>query len=191
MRPVFIAAGHAQGAIYARRGTRAEPDGVRREALSSRLRRHSVTVVGGTLRTRSLGPMVATTRESLMPARAVRASWGLALILLSSSGALAARAAVQEVPCEPGPDLMLARDGILVACRLTATTDLLVGPARQRQGRLLRRRPRQVPPQRLSFLLRRGRGGAASYFTRGRSSTQCQSKARVAFDANGYLEYCS
>jgi hypothetical protein len=34
-------------------------------------------------------------------------------------------------------------------------------------------------------------GGAASYLTRGRSSTQCQSKARVALDENGYLEYCS
>ena len=62
---------------------------------------------------------------------------------------------------------------------------------RQRQGRLLRRRPRRVPPQRLSFCDAAAAGGAASYLTRGRSSTQWQSKARVAFDANGYLEYCS
>ena len=50
-------------------------------------------------------------------------------LLLPSPPALAERTAVQEVPCEPGPDRQLARDGTLVACRLAAAAGLLVGPA--------------------------------------------------------------
>ena len=127
-----------------------------------------------------------------MPARAVRAWWwGLALTPLLSSPVLAERTAVQEVPCEPGPDRQLARDGTLVACRLAADTGLLVGPAAGNPavacaagGRVEFHRNGH-----LSFC--DPAGGAASYLTRGRSSTRCRSGARVAFDENGYLEYCS
>ena len=34
-------------------------------------------------------------------------------------------------------------------------------------------------------------GAAAAYLTRGRSSTRCRGGARVAFDPDGFLEYCS
>ncbi len=149
----------------------------------------------GTLRARSLDPMIAATREDVMPARAVRASWGLVLLLtlLSSSAALAARTAVQEVPCEPGPDLVLTRDGTLLACRLAATTDLLVGPAAG-NGKVTCSAGGHAEFHSngyLSFCDAAAAVGVASYLTRGRSSTQCRTKARVAFDENGYLEYCS
>src|SRR5215207_3446118 len=64
-------------------------------------------------------------------ARAIARLAGLLapLALLPSKPALAERTAVQEVPCQPGPDRQLARDGTLVACRLAAPATLLVGPA--------------------------------------------------------------
>ena len=127
-----------------------------------------------------------------MPARAVRAWWwGLALTPLLSSPSLAERTAVQEVPCGPGPDLQLARDGALVACRLAADAGLLVGPAAGNPavacaagGRVEFHRNGH-----LSFC--DPAAADASYLTRGRGSTRCRSGARVAFDENGHLEYCS
>jgi hypothetical protein len=137
--------------------------------------------------------MMAAARESVMPARTGRAWWGLALtpLLLPSPPALAERTAVQEVPCEPGPDRQLARDGTLVACRLAAAASLLVGPAAGNAAIACSAGVR-VEFHRNGYLsFCDAAGGTASYLTRGRSSTQCRSKARVAFDENGYLEYCS
>jgi hypothetical protein len=135
---------------------------------------------------------MAATRESMMPAWAVRAWWwGLALTLLLSSPALAERTAVQEVPCQPGPDRQLARDGALVACRLAAAAELLVGPAAGNAAIACSAGGR-VEFHRNGYLsFCDPAGGAASYLTRGRGSTQCRSKARVAFDEDGHLEYCS
>ncbi len=126
-----------------------------------------------------------------MPAWAVRASWGLALTLLLSSPTLAERTAVQDVPCEPGLDLQRARDGSVVACRLAAAADLLVGPAAG-NGEVACSAGGRVEFHRnghLSFC--EAAGAAAAYLTRGRSSTWCRGGARVAFDPDGFLEYCS
>ena len=133
-----------------------------------------------------------------MPARAVRAWWwwGLALtlplLLLPSPPALAAeRTAVQEVPCEPGPGLRLARDGALVACRLAADAGLLVGPAAGNPAVACAAGGR-VEFHRNGYLsFCDPAGAAASYLTRGRGSTRCRSGARLAFDEDGHLEYCS
>ena len=129
-----------------------------------------------------------------MPARAVRAWWwGLALtpLLLPSPPALAERTAVQEVPCEPGPGLRLARDGALVACRLAADAALLVGPAAGNPAVACPAGGRAEFHRNgyLSFCDRTG--GTASYQTRGRGLTRCRGGARVAFDEDGRLEYCS
>jgi hypothetical protein len=130
-----------------------------------------------------------------MPARAIRASRGLApalLALLLSSSALAAdRTAVQDVPCEPDPGLRLARDGTVSACRLAAAADLLVGPAAG-NGPVACAGGARAEFHRNGYLSFCDPAGAgASYLTRSRSSTRCRSGARVAFDENGYLEYCS
>ena len=63
-----------------------------------------------------------------MPAWAVRAFGALALALLISAPAQAERTAVQEVACQPGPELLLASDGTVSACRIAAAADLLVAP---------------------------------------------------------------
>ena len=130
-----------------------------------------------------------------MPARAVRASRGLApallLALLLASPALADRTAVQDVPCEPGPDLRLARDGTVSACRLAAAADLLVGPAAG-NGEVACAAGASAEFHRNGYLSFCDRAGAgASYLTRGGSSTRCRRGARVAVDENGHLEYCS
>ena len=126
---------------------------------------------------------------------AARASWGLApallALLLLSSPALADRTAVQDVPCEPGPELMLARDGAVVACRLAAAAELLVGPAAG-NGAVACAAGGRAEFHRNGYLSFCDPAGAgASYLTRGRGSTRCRSGARVAFDENGHLEYCS
>jgi hypothetical protein len=115
---------------------------------------------------------------------------GLALLLCSPALA-AERTAVQEVPCEPGPDRQLARDGTLVTCRLAAPTTLLVAPAAG-NGAVACSAGGRVEFHRNGYLSFCDPAAAdASYLTRGRSSTRCRSGARVAFDENGYLEYCS
>ena len=129
-----------------------------------------------------------------MPARAVRASQDLApalLALLLASPALAERTAVQDVPCEPGPDLRLARDGTVSACRLATAADLLVGPAAG-NGTVACAGGASAEFHRTGYLSFCDPAGAgASYLTRSRLPTRCPSGARVAFDENGYLEYCS
>jgi hypothetical protein len=64
-----------------------------------------------------------------LPAGVICVFVGLGLALLLPALTAAERTSVQEVRCEPGRELLLARNGTLVAYRLTATTDLLVGPA--------------------------------------------------------------
>jgi hypothetical protein len=125
-----------------------------------------------------------------MPARAICASWGLALSLLLPSAALADHTAVQDVPCEAGRNRRLA-EGYVVACRLAAATDLLVGPTAG-NGKVACAAGGDVEFHRNGYLsFCDPADGAASYLTRGRSSTRCRSGARVAFDPDGYLEYCS
>jgi hypothetical protein len=133
--------------------------------------------------------MVAT-GESIMPAPAVCASWGLALTLLLSSPALADRTAVQDVPCESGRTLH-ADDGTVLACRLATAADLLVAPTAG-NAKVACSAGSDVEFHRNGYLaFCDSAGAAASYLTRGRSATRCRSGARLAFDDNGYLEYCS
>jgi hypothetical protein len=120
----------------------------------------------------------------------------LALALLLSSPAPAAdrtATAVQDVPCEPGPDLRLAGDGTLLACRLAAAADLLVAPAAGNGGGgVACSAGGRVEFHRNGYLSFCDRtGGTASYQTRGRGLTRCRGGARVAFDEDGRLEYCS
>ena len=123
-------------------------------------------------------------------ARAIGRLAGLAL-LLSSPATAADRTAVQDVPCEPGPALQRARDGTVVACRLAAAADLLLGPAAG-NGAVACSTGARVEFHRNGYLSFCDPAGAgASYLTRGGSSTRCRSGARVAFDDNGHLEYCS
>ncbi len=127
-----------------------------------------------------------------MPASAVYTYLGLALTLLLPVAALAAdRTAVQELACEPGRELLLARDGTVSACRLAAAAELLVGEAAG-NPKVACAAGARVEFHRsgyLSFCDPTGAGG--TYFTRGRRTTQCRAQARVAFDENGFLEYCS
>ena len=127
-----------------------------------------------------------------MSAPAVYTCLGLALTLLLPMAALAAdRTAVQELACEPGRELLLARDGTVSACRLAAAADLLVGQAagNPKVACAVGARVEFHRSGYLSFC--DPAATAASYFTRGRRSTQCRAQARVAFDENGFLEYCS
>jgi hypothetical protein len=112
---------------------------------------------------------------------------GFALPILAA----AERTGVQEVPCEPGRELRLARDGTVSACRLAAAAELLVGPAAG-NGKITCAAGSQVEFHRNGYLSFCDPAGAAgTYVTRGRRSTSCRSNSRVAFDENGYLEYCS
>ena len=91
----------------------------------------------------------------------------------------------------PGPELLLARDGTVSACRLAATVELLVGTPAD-NGKIACARESRVEFHRngyLSFCYRAGAAG--TYVTRSRRTTSCQPGNRVAFDEDGYLEYCS
>ena len=126
-----------------------------------------------------------------MPARFVCLVISLGLILLVPTPASAESTSVQEVPCQPGPELLLARDGTVSACRMAAAAELLVGPAagNDKIGCAASSRVEFHRNGYLSFCERTGSAG--SYATRSRLPTRCRSGSRVAFDENGYLEYCS
>ena len=124
-----------------------------------------------------------------MPFRVICVLVGLGLALPAL--AAAERTGVQEVPCEPGRELRLARDGTVSACRLATAAELLVGPAAG-NGKITCAAGGQVEFHRNGYLSFCDPAGAAgTYVTRGRRSTSCRSDSRVAFDENGYLEYCS
>ena len=126
-----------------------------------------------------------------MPARVACAFAGLGLILLLPAAASAERTSVQEVPCQPGPELLLAGDGTVSACRMAAAAELLVGPPGG-NGRITCSAGSRVEFHRNGYLAFCDRAGATgSYVTRARRPTRCNSGSRVAFDENGYLEYCS
>ena len=127
-----------------------------------------------------------------MPAPAVCAFWGLALTLLLPVVVLAAdRTSVQDVPCQPGRDLQLARDGTVSACRLAAAADLLVGAAAG-NPKVACTAGARAEFHRSGYLSFCDEAAvAATYATGGRRSTQCRAGARLAFDGNGFLEYCS
>jgi hypothetical protein len=111
--------------------------------------------------------------------------------LLLPATASAERTSIQEVPCEPGRELLLAGDGSVSACRLATTAELLVGPAAN-NGRITCSAGSRVEFHRNGYLSFCDSAGAAkTYVTRSRLPTRCRSGRRVAFDENGYLEYCS
>ena len=126
-----------------------------------------------------------------MPAWAVRALEALALALLTCGPALAERTAVQDVACEPGPELRLASDGTVSACRIEAAAELLVAPegGNAKAGCA---GGAQVEFHRNGYLsFCNPSGPAASYVARGGRATRCRAGSRVAFDEKGVLEYCS
>lgn len=131
-----------------------------------------------------------------MPNRASPLRRLLPLIVLGLGAAAAAPAAaeptlVQEVPCEAGRGLRLARDGTVSACRLAADAELLVGPAAG-NGKVACTAGSAVEFHRNGYLSFCDRAGAAAtYVTRSRATTTCRPGSRLAFDDNGYLEYCS
>lgn len=126
-----------------------------------------------------------------MPIRVLYVFVGLGLTLLVPALAAAERTSVQEVPCEPGRELRLARDGTVSACRLTAAAALLVGPGGG-NGKITCAAGGQVEFHRNGYLSFCNPAGAAgTYVTRSQRSTSCRPNSRVAFDENGYLEYCS
>ena len=121
--------------------------------------------------------------------------WGfssLALILLAPSAATADdRTAVQPVPCEPGPERLLARDDTVSACRLAADVELLVGPAAG-NGKVACSAGSRVEFHRTGFLsFCDSASAAAAYLGRGGRTTRCRTHGRLAFDESGNLEYCS
>src|SRR3954449_548290 len=91
-------------------------------------------------------PMMTAVLESIMPAWAIYTFGALALAVLMASPALAEHTAVQEVACQPGGEVQLARDGTVTACRLAAAAELLVGTGggHPRAGRAARA-PARVP----------------------------------------------
>ncbi len=108
-----------------------------------------------------------------------------------SAQAAGARTGVQDVPCEPGRELRLARDGTVSACRIASAAELVVGPAAG-NGKVACAAGAQAEFHRNGYLSFCDKAGAAAtYATRGVRTTWCRSGARVAFDENGYLEYCS
>ncbi len=126
-----------------------------------------------------------------MPAKVLRALVGLGIFLFPPASAFAERTSIQEVPCEAGRELRLARDGTVSACRLAAAAEFLVGPAAG-NGKIACAAGSQVEFHRNGYLSFCDPAAAAgTYVTRGRRSTSCRSSSRVAFDENGYLEYCS
>src|SRR3954452_9214735 len=72
-------------------------------------------------------PMMTAVLESIMPAWAIYTFGALALAVLLALPALAEHTAVQEVACQPGGEVQLARDGNVTAGRLAAGAGLLVG----------------------------------------------------------------
>ena len=126
-----------------------------------------------------------------MPAWAVRAFAVLAWLAAGSHPALAERTLVQEVPCQPGRELLLASDGTVSACRIAAAAELLVAP----QGGNVSAgcaAGAQVEFHRNGYLsFCNPSGAAATYAGRGGRATPCRAGGRVAFDERGVLEYCS
>lgn len=126
-----------------------------------------------------------------MPARVICVFVSLGLALLLPAPAAAERTRVQEVPCEPGRELLLARDGTVSACRLVTAAELLVGAAAA-NGTITCAAGSRVEFHRNGYLSFCDQAGAAgTYVTRSRRSTSCRPNSRVAFDEEGYLEYCS
>jgi hypothetical protein len=136
-------------------------------------------------------PMMVAILESIMPAWAIYTFAALALATLLATPALAEHTAVQEVACQPGGEVQLARDGTVTACRLAAAAELLVG-AGGGNARAACAAGAQVEFHRNGYLsFCNPSGVAATYLGRGGRSTQCRGGSRIAFDESGVLEYCS
>ena len=105
--------------------------------------------------------------------------------------ALADRTAVQDVPCESGPERRLAVDGGILACRLAAAADLLGDPAGgNAKGACAA--GSAVEFHRSGYLsFCDAAAGAATFRGRAGRETRCRAGARLDFGAGGYLEYCS
>jgi hypothetical protein len=130
-------------------------------------------------------------QESMMPAPAFHIVAALTLALVTPSTARAEHTAVQEVACQPGSELQLARDGTVTACRLAAAAELLVGTGGGNAGAACAAGA-QVEFHRNGYLAFCNPSGTASTFLdRGRRSTRCRAGSRIAFDEAGVLEYCS
>lgn len=126
-----------------------------------------------------------------MLAGALLAAVAVLGLLQSAPAGAAERTSVQEVACEPGSELMLARDGTVSACRIVAETRLQVGPTAG-NGTVTCAAGSSIEFHRTGYLAFCGSvTTAGTYVTRSKAPTQCRIGSRVAFDENGYLEYCS
>ena len=126
-----------------------------------------------------------------MPAWAIYTFGALALVVLVALPARAEHTGVQEVACQPGGEIQLARDGTVTACRLAAAAELLVGTGGGNE-RAACAAGAQVEFHRNGYLsFCNPSGVAATYLGRNGRSTQCRGGSRIAFDETGVLEYCS
>lgn len=105
--------------------------------------------------------------------------------------ARAERTARQDVPCEAGPELRLTVDGNVAACRLATAAQLLVDPGGGNAGVACTAGSAVEfhPSGYLSFC--DAAAAAAAFRGRAGRETRCRARARLAFSADGYLEYCS
>ena len=127
----------------------------------------------------------------MMLARGLWAFAALGLAVLLPAPASAERTSIQEVPCEPGQELLLARDGTISACRIGAPAELQVAPTGG-NAIITCSAGSSVEFHRNGYLsFCASTAAAGNYVTRSRAPTRCDSGSRVAFDENGYLEYCS
>ncbi len=126
-----------------------------------------------------------------MSAWAVRTFLLATLSPLAVAPALAEPTAVQEVPCETGRELLLARDGTVSSCRLTTAAMLLVGSAAGNPSVSCSAGARAEFHRNGYLAFCDSATAAGAYLTRGSRTSRCNAGARLAFDENGFLEYCS
>ena len=126
-----------------------------------------------------------------MLARMFWAAAVLGWLVLIPHTAQADPTAVQDVPCEVGPERRFSVDGGISECRLAAVADLLVDPAGG-NGKVACASGSAVEFSRIGYLAFCGAAAAAAtYRDRSGRETRCRANARLAFSEDGYLEYCS
>lgn len=128
---------------------------------------------------------------ALAACRRWRAASVLAWLVVAPGATCAEPSVRQDVPCEAGPELRRAVDGTVSACRLASAAQLLVDPSGG-NAEVACASGSTVEFHRSGYLSFCEAAAAAAAF-RGRAGreTRCRARARLAFSADGYLEYCS
>lgn len=97
----------------------------------------------------------------------------------------------QDIPCESGPELRRTVDGNVSACRLATAAQLLVDPGGG-NAEVACAAGSAVEFHRSGYLSFCDAAAAAAAFRdRAGRETRCRARTRLAFSADGYLEYCS